>query len=402
MGQGPGTNHAINALRFAAAILVAVSHARTLFFVDFSDATDRGLVVQACYLVGSLGHASVLVFFVLSGFWVGGSVIRGVQGNRLDLHLYAISRATRLWIVLLPAIVVTQLADRIGTAAFGRSDVYNATSADYHGVVPVGGPLANLDVITTLGNVFFVQSIHVPPLGTNTPLWSLAYEFWYYLLFPAALLALIGAVGWRWRLIAAGVFVAGAIIAGPAVLALFPVWLAGASLAYFRKPVTRALARMEPRALRALRWVLGLALFGACVATVGLDLNEYASAALVGAAATLYVATLLGDVPPTLPIRTIVFPVARASEWSYSLYAVHLPILAMIAAALIPNASDRWQLSPLTVTVALVIITAVCLLAFGMYMLTERHTTRVRRTIAAKIPKRQGSRATGQSRAGSV
>ena len=36
-----------------------------------------------------------------------------------------------------------------------------------------------------LGNAAFLQRILVPELGTNGPLWSLANEFWYYLLFPA-------------------------------------------------------------------------------------------------------------------------------------------------------------------------------------------------------------------------
>jgi len=38
-------------------------------------------------------------------------------------------------------------------------------------------------------NVFFLQTITVPVYGSNSPLWSLANEFWYYLLFPLLLLA---------------------------------------------------------------------------------------------------------------------------------------------------------------------------------------------------------------------
>src|SRR6202030_3749589 len=35
-----------------------------------------------------------------------------------------------------------------------------------------------------LGNLFFVQTILCRTFGSNGPLWSLANEFWYYLLFP--------------------------------------------------------------------------------------------------------------------------------------------------------------------------------------------------------------------------
>ena len=41
-----------------------------------------------------------------------------------------------------------------------------------------------------MGNLFFLQTIFVPPFGSNAPLWSLSFEFWYYLLFPLCLFAL--------------------------------------------------------------------------------------------------------------------------------------------------------------------------------------------------------------------
>ena len=39
-------------------------------------------------------------------------------------------------------------------------------------------------------NIFFLQGIYTPTFGTDGALWSLANEFWYYLLFPLGLIAL--------------------------------------------------------------------------------------------------------------------------------------------------------------------------------------------------------------------
>ena len=56
-------------------------------------------------------------------------------------------------------------------------------------------------------------------VGSDGPYWSLGYEVWYYVIFGVALLAPS-----RWRV--AGT-IAAVIIAGPRIVVLFPLWLAG-------------------------------------------------------------------------------------------------------------------------------------------------------------------------------
>ena len=48
-------------------------------------------------------------------------------------------------------------------------------------------------------NAFFLQTIVGPTFGSNGPLWSLAYEWWYYVLFPLALGAVWPIVNGGWR-----------------------------------------------------------------------------------------------------------------------------------------------------------------------------------------------------------
>ena len=86
------------------------------------------------------------------------------------------------------------------------------------------------------GNLFFLQTIRVPTLGSDIALWSLAYEFWYYLLFPLGLLMIVGRRSVKTRASYAVVFAAMLFLVGSVVGILFPVWLLGAALVFVPPP----------------------------------------------------------------------------------------------------------------------------------------------------------------------
>jgi peptidoglycan/LPS O-acetylase OafA/YrhL len=67
-----------------AAILVCISHLSAFLFVPFKQAQSSGLLIKAFYFLSTLGHQAVLLFFVLSGYLVGGSVIM----ERLSLETH--------------------------------------------------------------------------------------------------------------------------------------------------------------------------------------------------------------------------------------------------------------------------------------------------------------------------
>jgi peptidoglycan/LPS O-acetylase OafA/YrhL len=55
-----------------------------------------------------------MVFFVPSGFLIGKNVTRSVKAGQWSWLDYAIKRMTRLWLVLLPALVLTAVLDQCG------------------------------------------------------------------------------------------------------------------------------------------------------------------------------------------------------------------------------------------------------------------------------------------------
>lgn len=375
------TNYAMNAVRIVAAFLVVISHIRPLFFVDYSQAASSGVVTQALYAVTSVGHQAVIVFFVLSGYWVGGSVTKGLGKGSFSLARYGIARVTRLWMVLLPAIVLTQTLDRLGLILFPHSDVYSGSEA-YHTVIPAVGPAPTLDALTTLGNLFFLQGLHVASLGSNTALWSVAAEFWYYFLFPAALIAVWRGVPLLTRFVAIVLFVGGMLLISPPtqpeptqVLALFPAWLLGALVAWQRSCINGVLQRISGRGLAAVRCVGLLALVVATI--VDSRSHSLLTTYVLAVVASVFLASLVNDVQ-SQSAKNILGPLSWAAEWSYSLYATHLPVVAFMAAILMPQASMRWQMVPATFALLLCLAIAPIAVAMMLYSVSERHTNYVR------------------------
>jgi peptidoglycan/LPS O-acetylase OafA/YrhL len=371
-----GENHSINLLRMLAAILVVASHIRALLFENWSSAPHTP-VSTAFYTLGSLGHASVIVFFVLSGYWVGGSVIRQFSARSFTWPVYLVSRLTRLWIVVLPALVLVAVVDHIGLAIAPDSTIYTG-DAGYSNTVPV--ELGDhLSASALLGNVFFLQELVVPTFGTNGPLWSLAYEFWFYLLLPLALAAVVSSRSTALRLLSAAAVVGVVLLLGPVGLSYFLVWLGGAAVAWGRAPLTRAVAGLGRTARAALRGGTGLL----CLAFMVVDKAAGGGPVdlLLGLATMAFLATLLGDLPWTSRLGRLAVRWSAYAHASFSLYAVHLPLVALGSALLVGDAEDRWRLSPTTAAAAAVVLALTMLAGWLFAQLTERHTDVLRRRL---------------------
>lgn len=174
----------LDMIRGLAAVGVFLGHARMLFLVDYTDIKQLHLTDKLLYFATGFGQQQVMVFFVLSGFFIGSSIVKVIHLSQWSWSSYLTNRLTRLYVVLLPALLLTLFWDHISVNLAGTQDLALGLGPDSNSE----GILARLTAITFFGNVLFLQRIFVETLGSNGPLWSLTNEFWYYILFPCVCL----------------------------------------------------------------------------------------------------------------------------------------------------------------------------------------------------------------------
>jgi peptidoglycan/LPS O-acetylase OafA/YrhL len=103
-------------------------------------------------------------FFVLSGYFIGTSVMESVATQRWSWRTYLVSRLTRLQLVLFPALVLGGLWDRIGMRIHQAAPIYYNPLYKFY--IPSVALRSTVPVF--LGNLFFLQSIVSPVFGSNT------------------------------------------------------------------------------------------------------------------------------------------------------------------------------------------------------------------------------------------
>lgn len=293
--------------------------------VDSTETANPSLWTKAFYLLTSLHHPAVMVFFVLSGYFVGGSVLSARRHQRFSWLNYGLARLSRLWVVLLPALLLTLAIDGLGhqfAAGAYRGELHSLFNSG-----PKLGSPGDYSPSTFLGNLGFLQTIRVPIFGTNGPLWSLASEFWYYALFPLALGVLPGRSTPCLNRIAYLVLLLSLFRMLPAQLLLSGlIWLMGVAVWL----VSRHERINHCADVWLWRWGGG-ALFA--VAMVGAKLtNFHGSDFIVGAAFALWMPALLGRWKTPGWWSRLSFGL---SEISFSLYIIHFPIQFFIASALL-------------------------------------------------------------------
>ena len=186
----------LDVIRFGAAVMVAAGHLTQGFF-------STGWQDHTTLAVNAVG-----IFFVLSGF-----VIR--YTTRLKYHSigeYWVDRSARIYSVVLPAVLFTIVADLIAWRV----------NPGYY----LGNWSGNVDhpVLRLLTNLTFTSQVWSKSIAlfSNGPFWSLSYECFYYVLYGCAfyLTGLKRAFTW----------ILTALLAGPHILLLLPLWLLGAAI----------------------------------------------------------------------------------------------------------------------------------------------------------------------------
>jgi peptidoglycan/LPS O-acetylase OafA/YrhL len=359
----------LDLVRALAALLVCLEHWRNLLYVNYGQIAGHRALFALPYVMTDAGHQAVVIFFVLSGYLISGSVFRVLQRGDWSWKLYLTHRLVRLWIVLVPALVLGALLDFSGLHWHLAPALY----AGQTGTHILGNIADSLHSRIFFGNLFFVQTILVPTFGSNGPMWSLAYEFWYYILFPCAFLALRKGTSLPMRIVHAAVFALCAWFVGRGILSLFPLWLLGTLLAVIPAPRVSGAAR----AMAAIAYA-ALLFFLVKTTLVQGVLSDY----ILGAATFGFIWLLLGA-KSAAPVNAWTHVARVGARFSYTLYLVHVPFLVLLTALI--AGETRWQPDPRHLLYGLAALLLAIGYAYAVASLTEFRTDTVRAWVEKRV-----------------
>ena len=341
----------LDILRFAAALAVFLGHVAGARFTG-------GLLWQLSAYTGE----AVTVFFVLSGFVIGYATDRGENSPQA----YVVARAARIYSVALPALVTTFVLDAIGRSA--RPDLYS----------PAWGYEAAGQLWQFLSGLLFVNQVWSANVwqGSDLPYWSLGYEVWYYVIFGIALFAPAP--------LRVAATIAVLVLVGPAIAAMFPLWLLG--LGAYRFCVRRRLAP----AVGAVLYVGSLGAWAAYEVWAhrhGRLLDwfptmfrrpELAQDYLVGLLFATHLVAFRAISPAFGPLLgRLARPIRWLAGATFTIYLFHLPV-AQFLATQVP-----WP--PSSSQTRLVIVGGTLAIMFAVAELTERRKEMWRRGFTALL-----------------
>jgi peptidoglycan/LPS O-acetylase OafA/YrhL len=367
-GSHVGRYYWLDWLRFGAAFVVLVGHVRGGHFVDYGDLDprDHSLLVAVAFAVTRIGQEAVILFFVLSGFLVGGLSTRKALGDSFLLFPYAIDRLTRIYVPLIPALILTS------------------------GVLLFRG--GQISLFSMFGNLAGLQGVFVENFGGNAPLWSLAYEIWFYIL-CGGVLALFVTSSLKVRFFAwLATFASLAVFTKLQAVFLF-CWLMGALACVAQPKVSRSVGLLVGFSL------IGLGV-GLCQLTSNTDSlsikwlrpllpSHEVCLLLLSFGFTVLVTTVARWVPQSPQWRRIEELGKPLAAFSYTLYLTHYCIIG-IWQGFFPERAKALDVGSFS---SFLLELLFCLVgAWIMYFLFEKRTATVRRWINEHWSNRINSR----------
>ncbi|WP_430789750.1 acyltransferase family protein [Virgibacillus flavescens] len=360
-------------IRGISAILVVMEHLSSRLFVGYGNVQNPDIFTKVLYLLNMLGGPAVIIFFVLSGLFISRSVLKAIFGNRWTWRSYLTNRFSRLFVVLIPALLLTLILDSIAVKFF-EYQMYEQASAN---------------LMAFLGNLLFLQNIFVGVYGSNAPLWSLNYEFWYYMLFPLLLL-LFFRKGKASTFIYLGITLLIVSAIGTRMNLYFLIWLIGTSVLLLPKlnifkrgvvPIIALLLLFIAIPVRPL--VMTGRLF-----TNGWTEDLFFVDFFVAITFGFFIYALLHYTSIRFKKREL-RRFGRFSRliagFSFSLYLIHYPIINAVYRWVESNGYKGLEPGIVSIGVELVLVVLICIIAYCFSRFTEAKTPIIRNLIDSRI-----------------
>ena len=367
----------LDLVRFTAAIGVVVSHSgKKVFGIGWKE--------QSIW-----GDLAVPIFFVISGF-----IIRHISRTReTNPREYSIDRASRIYSVVLPAMLATLLIS--GLCMLLNHDRFAHDWSPFF-----DHPVARLTLnLTFLSQIWGLNAIPF----INSPFWSLGYECFYYVFYGLVIFL----SGWK-RIAACSVL---AIVIGPQVMFLLPLWWLGCWMydAYHRLRSKRA----GVIALTVLTTWFALCAFSRLVGRsrmpfepvtifssiahltnpltlLGLQANRatmFAYAAAIVGAILLFLGLLVVELFPTPRSEAGKQSLRRVADGTFVIYLFHYPVMLLLTyIGFFLFGRNLQNIAVITAMVFALIVLAGPLDALKRRMRRRLHTSAPDRTHALQLP----------------
>ena len=313
------TSVALDALRALAAQMVCVGHGLVFFSVG------NWLKPPASPYIQNVG---VLLFFVMSGFWITATLITNAARPEYSFLDYFIDRFARIYSALIPALLLIIVVDAVTIWLTGEITIernYNLKTL-----------VANLAMLEGYRGIYGPSHLQWATFGSAAPLWTLAIEWHIYMLVGAVFFLLKGRGPWL-LLIPVALFFGqtpfhllfGAFQEGGGGTGLFALWLGGAALYLFFR------CYVPPAFLS----VLALLAAGAAyfwMVTPGREYNMATYFALVAVIGSMIAITQWTNEAGSVRVVRI------AADYSFTLYLIHHTIMAAIITTMPSARGPAW------------------------------------------------------------
>ena len=355
----------LDLIRFLAAFAVMACHFRGAFFQEYSllPEEQHTMGVFSFYLITRLGFEAVLIFFVLSGFLVGGRAIVRLRQGTFRARDYVIDRFARIMLPLVAALLF-----------YLPICVY------------MGKPI---DIADWIGSLLSLQGIVTSaPIAT---LWSLSYEVWFYIIIFS--LALIWTANGRRRkyYIGLGILVVCMLVFVKLKVSYLWAWLLGAvilqtdfNLSDGKRKAVCWICLIVSMCLIVLLQVSSESRFLSVSIIEDTQLLRDLIIVLFGASFAVFIKTVIGIVPKSKAMVSVNVAGTKLAAFSYTLYLVHAPVLKLL----------EYLGAPKSATVNIVSVSLyIAWLAVGMavsyllYYLFERNTPQLKHFLKKRFCK---------------
>ena len=347
----------LDVIRFVAALMVVFCHSRNDFFLPYGELSpeQQTPLSMAFYALGRLGHEAVIVFFVLSGFLVGGAGLKRIFNQSFNLKSYAIDRLVRIYLPLISSIFLFLVTCIILRKPF--------------------------DIICAIGNLLNLQESFVEPLVG--PYWSLAYEMWFYISVAAFYLIIRNGKGKWWGLAIMGMI--GVVFVNGLDFFYFFLWLLGAFSFLTLPKKGNKLVLIVSVVIMLLSMALTQILSDShSVSIIIPGVSNYKMAELLLALSICVFIQQIIQFPPKRNFSRIVEEkLGSCAKFSYTLYLSHRIFFLLLFAFVYKQGIGQFNAKDLLIYLSFLIVSVV--LCWLFYMITERYTQYIKDYLKSKI-----------------